>query len=365
MNLSIKSLAAAAVSVAAIGATAGTAAASQGAATVYSSTNDASGNAVAVFRAAPGRALRQVASAPTGGLGTGASLGDQGAIARAGRYLYVVNAGSNDITSFRIDGPRLRPVARVASGGTLPVSLTVQDGRAYVVNRGGAGNVTGFTAQDGRLEPIPGATRPLAGSNPAQVALSPDGRQLVVTEKDTNTLDVLAVGADGHLGPAVSHPSHGATPFGFAFTRSGVAIVSEAGGGTGGLSAVSSYALDSATGDLTTLTASLEGGQAAACWVVTSRDGRFAYAANTGSATITGLRVGDDGRLSLLDPSGVTATTGAGPADLARTPDGGEVFVRNGGDRSISAYVAGDDGSLTPIGTVGGLSAGSAGLAAL
>jgi DNA-binding beta-propeller fold protein YncE len=75
-------------------------------------------------------------------------------------------------------------------------------------------------------------------------------------------------------------------------------------------------------------------------------------------------RIARDGRLSLLDPSGVTVTTGDGPADLADSADGSEIFVRNGGDGTISAFHANDDGSLVAVGSVGGLPAGSTALAA-
>src|SRR5207253_96166 len=103
----------------------------------------------------------------------------------------------------------------------------------YVLNAGGSGNISGFTVDNsGRLTPIAGSTQPLSGSNvgPAQVSFSPDGRQLVVTEKTTNLLDVYSVDANGIASGPTTTPSAGGTPFGFAFGHRSDLFVSEAAG---------------------------------------------------------------------------------------------------------------------------------------
>lgn len=70
--------------------------------------------------------------------------------------------------------------------------------------------MTGFTVdEDGHLHPIAGSTRPLSGPhpNPAQVQLSPDGEQLLVTEKgvltdpSTGHIDIYYVASDGSSTP--------------------------------------------------------------------------------------------------------------------------------------------------------------------
>jgi 6-phosphogluconolactonase (cycloisomerase 2 family) len=81
----------------------------------------------------------------------------------------------------------------------------------------------------------------------------------------------------------------------------------------------------------------------------------FLYVANAGSATITGYRVDPAGRLALLDPSGVSAHTDAGPIDLAATADGRFLYQHAAGAGAIDEFRVGADGSLTPIGTVSGL----------
>src|SRR5439155_1643180 len=152
-------------------------------------------------RAADGT-LGAAGTIATGGTGTGGSLGSQGAVALSddGRRLFAVNAGSNDVSVFDVGPTGLSLASQTASGGTLPISLTAHGSLLYVLNAGGAGNISGFSVgATGGLTPFAGSTQPLSGTNvgPAQVSFSPDGRRLVVTEKNTNLLDVYAVDANG------------------------------------------------------------------------------------------------------------------------------------------------------------------------
>src|SRR3989441_3746223 len=187
--------------------------------------------------------LAWVGSVSTGGAGAGGGLGSQGAIGTSddGRCLFAVNAGSNDVSAFQVSTAGLPLTSRVASGGVRPVSLTVHDNVLYVLNAGGEGNISGFdVGADGALTPIPGSTRALSGTavGPAEVAFTPDGARLVVTEKATSRIDVYLVGPDGIASPAVTTASAGGTPFGFAFGHRGELFVSEAAG------SASSYVID-------------------------------------------------------------------------------------------------------------------------
>jgi 6-phosphogluconolactonase len=71
---------------------------------VYTQTNAADGNEVLVFRHDSRGVLDLVTKVKTRGLGTGVTLGSQGALAltRDGRHLYVVNAGSDSISAFAV-----------------------------------------------------------------------------------------------------------------------------------------------------------------------------------------------------------------------------------------------------------------------
>jgi 6-phosphogluconolactonase len=332
---------------------------------VYVQTNQPGGNEIAVFTRSAGGALVYSGAVATGGLGTGSGLGSQGSVilSNDGRWLFAVNAGSNEISAFRVHAGGLALVDKAASGGTLPTSLTIYKDLLYVLNAGGTGNITGFTVdQAGRLSPLAGSTRPLSGdaTAPAQVSFNKDGSMLVVTERATNSIDTYVVGADGLAsGPAV-HPSSGATPFGFAFTQQDALIVSEAFGGAPLASAVSSY--DLSGGGLDVVSPSVPTGQTAACWIAVSKNGKFAYSTNAGSGSVSAYRVGTDGSLSLIDGDAGITGNGTSPIDATVSNNGQYLYVLNGRTHNISAFEIHADGTLSGIGTFEGLPAGSAGI---
>lgn len=336
---------------------------------VYTLSNLAGGNSVIAFSRSSSGALSPLGTYPTGGLGGGGGLGSQGSVvlSRDGRILLVVDAGSDSITSFRVgkDGG-LTWADRVGSGGSHPISVTVHGDLVYALNSGGAGNIAGFNLdRSGDLDSIAGSARPLSGSGtgPAQVAFTPHGDALVVTEKNSNQILGYDVRKDGTTtGPTVA-ASAGVTPFGFDFDKAGHAIVSEASGGAPGASTVSSYGV-SKHANVSVIDGPEATGQGAACWAATTPNGRFAYIANTGSANVTGFAIRGNGSLDMLDASGVTGSTGAGPTDLDTSGNGKFLYVLNGGSDSVSAFRVGKDGSLSSLTGVGGLPAPGVGLAA-
>lgn len=335
---------------------------------VFTATNEIHANAVVAFRRNAAGRLAWLGTYPTGGNGSGGGLGNQGALAldESGNHVLAVNAGSDTVSVFAV-GPRgLDLLDQEGSGGTRPISVTVHGDLVYVLNAGGGGNIAGLQlATDGTLSPLAGSTRPLSGNAtaPAQIAFTPDGRFLVVTEKATDTLVTYRVGDDGLPGAPVVTLSEGITPFGFSFDHRSRLLVSEATGGAPGASTVSSYDV-LPDGTLEPITSALATTQSAACWLVTTGNGRYAYVTNTASGSITGLAVGRDGSLDLLQADGFTAPAGAAPIDAAVSRNGQYLYVLNGADDTISAYEIGADGDLTPLATVAGLPASTNGLAA-
>ena len=73
---------------------------------------------------------------------------------------------------------------------------------------------------------------------------------------------------------------------------------------------------------------------------------------NTGSSTISGY-VDAQGSLSLLGPSGVTASTNAGPIDVASS--GRFLYVEESLTGTLGEFSVASDGSLTRIGVITGL----------
>src|SRR5437868_12971785 len=96
---------------------------------VFALTNSAQGNAVAVYDRSAVGTLDAPSYYATGGLGTGAGLGSQGAIALTGdgQQLLAVNAGDNTVSAFAVEGGGLRLLDVVPSGGVQPTSVTVRN----------------------------------------------------------------------------------------------------------------------------------------------------------------------------------------------------------------------------------------------
>jgi 6-phosphogluconolactonase (cycloisomerase 2 family) len=331
---------------------------------VYTSSNATSangGNRVLAFNRAPNGSLTAAGQFSTGGAGTGAGLGSQGAIAldEDGNQLFTVNAGSNEVSSLDIGHNGLTLVNKVPSGGIMPISLTVHRHILYVLNAGSL-NISGFfIGEHGRLFPIPGSTRSLhaGAAAPAQVSFSPDGDHLVVSEKGSSTIDVFPVNFFGIAGAPISNASHGSTPFGFAFDKRGDLIVSEA-----AANAVSSYDVKH-NNALQTITGSLvDGTQLAPCWVVVTENGRFAYTTNAHSGTITGFAVAHNGSLSLLNANAITAATGGAPLDMTISHND-KLYVLNGALGMFNAFDVQGNGSLSALGNMGSIPASAAGIA--
>lgn len=337
--------------------------------TVYTSTNAATGNEVLVFPRAQDGTLSAPTAVSTGGTGAGIGLGSQDAVVLSNntRWLLVVNAGSNDVSVFRADNRSLVLTDVEPSGGAFPVSIALRGSLVYVLNGGGTNNVSGFElTQKGELVPIRNSTRTLSAptTGPAQAAFSPNGRALVVTEKATNLITTFSVERNGLLGQRTSTPSSTATPFGFAFDLRGHLIVSEAAGGAPGASVLSSYSLAS-NGAVGQISPSIATTQTAACWVLLAKDGRLAYATNTGSGTVSAFDVAHDGALSLRHA--VAANTGEGtlPIDMALSRNGRFVFVlAPGAGGTVRPYAIAADGQLTGLGPASGIPATAYGLAA-
>src|SRR5262245_3715257 len=164
--------------------------------TLYTMGNDADANAVVVYERAADGHLTPRGKYFTGGAGTGAGLGSQGALAISedGARLFAVNAGSDEISAFRVQDDSLDLINTIGSGGNKPISLTVDDDVLYVLNSA-SDSISGFRAGFSGLARIAQSERPLSGSHtdPAQISFSPAGQMLVITEKATDNIVLYAV----------------------------------------------------------------------------------------------------------------------------------------------------------------------------
>src|SRR5215471_11180271 len=274
-------------------------------AAVYVQTNDATKNEVIVFSRAEDGALAPVGRYSTGGRGTGLPhLASAGSVVLHddGRWLLVVNAGSDELSLFAVQPDGLRLAGRVRSGGSKPTSVAVSGALVYVLNNG-TPNISGFNLMDGKLTALAGSTRPLSGADadPAQISFTPGGRALIATERGTNSISSYVLDQRGHAQGPTTIKSSGQTPYGFGLTKADSLIVSEAFGGAIGAAAASSYAVSGA-GDLTMVSGSVGDTRSEVCWVALTIDDRFAYVTNFGDRTVSCYEITPDGSLKLHDP---------------------------------------------------------------
>jgi 6-phosphogluconolactonase (cycloisomerase 2 family) len=366
----------------------------------YTQDNNPAGNDVLVFSRAHNGLLTQTGTVSTGGLGASSTppfgfpiVDSSGSVnlTPGGNLLFVVNAGDNTISSFRVTEQGLKLADRVSSGGNLPVSLTSHGDLLYVLN-GLSDDITGFRfTGTGALNPIAGSTQSLTATSsdaPSQVGFSPDGGTLVVTSRApgaSGPIDTFEVN-DGVAGAAQAFTSAAPNPFGFAFTSSGVLEVTQAGAvnslipdifdATKFIGSTSSWSVSS-SGALSLLGNTLSGARAP-CWIAITNDDRYAYASNTlsdtpadlftGTNAISEYKIAPDGTLTLLG----NVSTGPGtPSDVALSRDSKYLYVTNPtgpfgpNTGHIDVYRVGDGGTLTSIQeTPPGLPVGISGAAA-
>ena len=333
---------------------------------VYVQTNDADANEVVAYRRASDGSLTQAGTFATGGRGTGERhLPSQSSLAVADGYLLAANAGSDDVSLFAAEGDGLRLADTVASGGSRPTSVAVRGGLVYVLNNGSA-TIDGFRITSGKLEPIAGSKRPLSndGADGAQIAFSPDGATLVVTERGTNSLSAYAVDERGYAEGPATIPSAGQTPYGFDFTASGALVVTEAFGGDIGRAAASSYAVGR-PGEVKHVSGSVANTRSEVCWAAVTNDGRFVYVTNFGDGTISSYRIGEDDSIELAEAVAAATRLGEpGVRDEALSADGRFLYALDADAQKVHGWTVGADGRLAEIGAVDGLPETVAGLAA-
>ena len=282
-------------------------------------------NAVIAFRRNADGQVTEIGSFKTGGTGLGnpqpgVLLGpddsDKDVIASPdGKLLFAVNQGSNSVAVFRVRSNGSLDLVNdraVGSGGTEPVSLSIADGRLYVVNRGDevqgqpatiAPTITVFEiGRRGVLTQDVDATTTLAvGLSPSQLLISPRSNLAFLDTftptplnnvPGANEVVPFRIAADGKLVPV---PSGGVgapvTPpllLGLAEHPTQNIIYA----GLTGANQVGVFTFDGGGNLKLAATAPVQG--QAVCWALVSPDGKFLYTVDTGTNSV--------GVFSLADP---------------------------------------------------------------
>jgi 6-phosphogluconolactonase (cycloisomerase 2 family) len=341
---------------------------------LYTESNATSQNEILCYKIHSDGSLTLEATVASGGNGVGAGplglgLDSQGALALSdnNEWLFAVNGGSNSISSFKVhnDGS-ITLMDTKSSGGNLPTSLCIHGRVLYVLNNGSS-DINGYmVGQGGILTAIPNTNLPLSATmaDPAQIAFSPNGDYLYVTERMTDKITSYDVDMNGVATFDMAHSSTGHTPFGFCHARDNYMVVSNANVIAPGVpvpngSSCTSYG-GSNSGNLSPQNGAVANNQSAACWVATTKYGRFAYDTNTGSNSISSYYVSPWGSIYLIHGA---AAMGNAPKDIVVAPNNYYVYaINSAAPQSIGGYHRAFLGDLASIGNTPNLPAYAAGL---
>jgi 6-phosphogluconolactonase len=333
---------------------------------VYVQTNAAPNEVIAFRRAADG-SLDRIGSVATGGDGDGSPhLQSQGSVTLTGdgQYLLVTNAASDDLSVFSVAADGSIELRERVHTGATPRSVAERDGLVVVLNTGEPALVS-FRLNAEGIARVEGGDRRLDASHadPAQVAFSPDGSMVVITERATDSIVTYEVAPDGTFGDSRAAASEGPTPYGFAFTSGGTLIVTEAFRAEKGAAAASSYAI--VEGSLVARTSSVGNGRSEICWAVVTPNDRFAFTTNFADGAVSRFAIDSDGSLSLEDATaGISVEGMPGLRDEDLSSDGRFLYAIDADGGRIYGWSVAAEGALEPIGSWEGVPETVAGLAA-
>lgn len=282
----------------------------------------------------------------------------------SGNFMYVANPGlgtnfENDISLFDIasDGGLTEVFPRTPLGNTvtIPQVLVIDPAGAYLyVLNAGSFNISVFSIESstGALKQVPNS--PFAvGLQPLNMQLTPNGNFLYVTAVGSQTTGEIvgyAVNA-GQLTLVGVTPSDGLNPYGLAINPAGTYLY--AGNNAASSSSISIFSISS-TGALTAVQGSPlnDSGYSSPLSMAFDPNGQFLYVANAGSNNITAYAISSSTGL----PSALTTSistnafaTEAQPSFVSLDPGGNYLFV---GNQAVPAGVqvfSISSGSLTVI----------------
>jgi len=333
---------------------------------VYVQTN-AAPNEVITFRRADDGSLDLIGSVATGGDGDGTlHLTSQGSVAltRDGRYLLVTNPASDDLSVFSVAADGSIELRERVHTGAAPKSVDERDGLVVVLNTGEPG-LTSFRLNAEGIAPVEGGHQALdtSDADPAQVAFSPNGSMVVITQRGTDSVVTYEVAPEGTFGASSEVASEGPTPYGFAFTSDGTLVVTEAYRAEKGAAAASSYTI--VDGALVARTSSVGNGRSEICWAVVTPDDRFAFTTNFADGAVSRYAIAADGSLSLEDATaGISVDGMPGLRDEALSSDGRFLYAIDADGGRIYGWSVDADGALELVGSWEGVPETVAGLAA-
>jgi 6-phosphogluconolactonase len=304
---------------------------------VFTSTNTAENRVLAYNRGPDGR-LKRVQDIPTRGAGRPAAnppfttnfpvLDSMGPVNLSDdgdnkSCLFVVNAGSDSVSSFRVGPAGLQWADQKPSGGPRPASVTSTTRGpskqvAYVLNSDNtSASIQGFyVSASCVLTPIPNSFRllPNQDSVPATVRFDEHGDHLAVSERyadggpPAGQGDIVVYPVDSRGVPEIPVVNESAqrTPYGLDYNRQDIlSVTNEVFDGPPFLNSTVSTYRQNDDGTLVPLDTEPSGG--AACWNLFTNNGKFLFVTNPagkfapGSDNVLSFAVDRDGEMTRKD----------------------------------------------------------------
>ncbi|OLE12977.1 MAG: hypothetical protein AUG89_06300 [Acidobacteria bacterium 13_1_20CM_4_56_7] len=211
----------------------------------------------------------------------------------SGKFLFVGNQVTNDIWVYSIGSSGGLTFVSSSLLGASPTGLTLSasGGLLYVpVETFSAIYV--FSVSSGTLTQV-GAPL-IVNGGVGQLGIDPGGKLLYVPNPSLNTVTVLNIQSDGSLTAGPGLFAAGTTPVAAATNTSGAFLYVANSGSTN----LSQFQIDSATGVLTPITASVAGTGTDPEFITVDPKGKFIFVINVRSNTITEFTINKNGSLA-------------------------------------------------------------------
>jgi len=292
---------------------------------------------------------------------------------RVNKFIYVPNAGSDNVSAFAID-PASGALSAIAgspyaSGVTPRTAAASRNGTSlYVANEGSASARPGISAYSidtstGALTAVPGSPfdldptlPPTAQTSLTRLLIHPSGSKLYVSTVAAGALHGVSVTASS--GALMSIPGtpltigQGLTTGTFTFSGDVLYLPHDnhAAGSAGGISA---YAVQT-SGALTAIGTFATGGRIPASATLNSQ-GTLLFAPNAASGTLAVFRADPGGALTAVPGSPFDIGTDTVPVSVALHPTKNFLYITNAfvfstpEESTLSAFQVDANGVLTPI----------------
>ena len=291
----------------------------------------------------------------------------------AGDAAFVSNAGSNNISSYTVNGNgALTAGSTTSSGGTSPMGMAIDGGGhfLFVANQGtsidpASGTVSVFSISSGALTLV-GTTvsdetalpnnPPISVTGPVAVAVTPDAKFLYVANQIQNTVSIFSVDATGALTRAIFPATVGTSPSALAISSNGkfLYVANSGSNNVQGFSicGTATPACLTPDGTLTEVTGSPISTGLGPSYIAISSTGNFAYVVDQQSNQLSSYKVNVGSGLLTATTPVPAISTGLHPSSVVISSGEQFVYVANTGANTISQFTMDDTtGALTVVGT--------------